>query len=98
MAARSDVRITLLSQRKACPNGHRVGDTWLVRGQTPAGMCLSAFHALSPFLMTLRYGGEFPWEPRPGEVTVCCPDAEVVNVFRLERVDSGEPARGGGSG
>ncbi len=86
MASRSAIRITLLSQLKACPNGHRVGDTWLVERKTPAGMCLSAFHSLSPFLMTLRFGGDFPWA-EAGEATVCCPDPEVVNVFRLERVE-----------
>jgi uncharacterized repeat protein (TIGR04076 family) len=85
MAPRQDVRITLVSQLRSCPNGHRVGDEWLVERKTPAGMCLSAFHSILPFLMALRFGGDFPWD-RPGEITVCCPDAEVVNRFRLERV------------
>jgi uncharacterized repeat protein (TIGR04076 family) len=91
---RAAIRITLKSQLKGCPNGHAVGDEWIVDGKTPEGMCLSAFHSISPFLMTLRFGGSFPWEPE-GEATVCCPDPQVVNVFRLERVagDSGD-ARG----
>ncbi len=91
MASRRAVRITLESQLKRCPNGHAVGDAWIVDGKTPAGMCLSAFQSLAPFLMTLRFGGEFPWE-EAGEITVCCPDPQVVNVFRLERVarDAGE--------
>jgi len=87
MAQRTAICITLTSQRKECPNGHVVGDRWIVDGRTPEGMCLSAFHSLSPFLMTLRFGGRFPWEPE-GEATVCCPDSQVVNVFRLERVES----------
>ena len=93
MATRYDVRITLVSQIAKCPNGHRVGDAWLVERKTPAGMCLSAFNSLSPFLMALRFGGSFPWEEE-GEATVCCPDSKVVNTFRLERVaraDPGEP-------
>lgn len=90
MATRSDVRITLVSQLGKCPNGHCVGDQWLVRRKTPEGMCLSAFNSLLPFLMTLRFGGAFPWEEKEGEVTVCCPDPEIVNVFRLERVNGGE--------
>lgn len=89
MASRAKVRIRLVSQRKACPNGHVVGDEWIVGRKTPAGMCLSAFHSISPFLMTLRFGGSFPWEP-VGEATVCCPDSQVVNAFRLERVTDGE--------
>ncbi|HEX9051222.1 MAG TPA: TIGR04076 family protein [Anaeromyxobacter sp.] len=91
MASRRAIRITLQSQLKRCPNGHVVGDTWIVEGKTPAGMCLSAFHSLSPFLMALRFGGDFPWE-EAGEATVCCPDPEVVNVFRIERIARDEPA------
>ncbi len=89
MASRRAVRITLQSQLKKCPNGHAVGDTWLVDGKTPAGMCLSAFHSLAPFLVTLRFGGDFPWE-EDGEVTGCCPDPKVVTVFRLERLPPDE--------
>lgn len=87
MARRHDVRITLVSQLARCPNGHRPGDAWLVERKTPGGMCLSAFHSLSPFLMALRFGADFPWADR-GEVTVSCPDPEVVNVFRLERLEA----------
>ncbi len=86
MAQRYDVRITLVSQLKACPNGHRVGDEWLVGRKTPAGMCLGAFNSVMPYLTTLRFGGDFPWEKQEGCGTFCCPDPEVVNVFRLERV------------
>ena len=86
MAHRYPVRITLVSQRKSCPNGHKVGDEWLVERKTPGGMCLSAFNSLMPFVTTLRFGGDFPWEKKEGEATLCCPDAEVVNVFHLERV------------
>lgn len=93
MAHRHGVRITLVSQLKPCPNGHAVGDRWFVERRTPAGMCLSAFASLAPFLTTLRFGGNFPWE-RDGEVTVCCPDPEVVNVFRLERAADPDPDEG----
>jgi uncharacterized repeat protein (TIGR04076 family) len=86
MSSRHAVRITLQSQLRFCPHGHRVGDTWTVEGKTPAGMCLSAFNSLMPFLMHLRFDGDFPWEDR-GEVTVCCPDPKVVNTFKLERVE-----------
>ncbi len=80
------VRITLVSQLAKCPNGHRVGDSWLVERKTPGGMCLSAFNSLAPFLMALRFDGDFPWETA-GEATICCPDPKVVNCFRLERVE-----------
>ena len=35
MARRYDVHMTLVSQRKKCPNGHKVGDQWLI-GREPA--------------------------------------------------------------
>jgi uncharacterized repeat protein (TIGR04076 family) len=89
MSRRYDVRITLTAQLEKCPNGHRVGDRWVVGRKTPAGLCLGAFNSLFPFITTLRYGGNFPWEEE-GEGTFCCPDPKVVNTFRLERLSGPE--------
>jgi len=86
MAQRYDVKITLLSQLKKCPNGHKVGNEWRVGRRSPGGICMGAFGSLLPFITTLRYGGNFPWEKNEGEGVFCCPDPKVVNVFRLERV------------
>jgi uncharacterized repeat protein (TIGR04076 family) len=86
MTKQYDVRITLKSQLRTCPAGHKVGDEFLVGRYTPGGICLGAFASLLPYITTLRYGGSFPWEEKPGAGTFCCPDPEVVNVFHLERV------------
>jgi uncharacterized repeat protein (TIGR04076 family) len=86
MARRYAVRITLTSQLGRCPNGHKVGDRWLVGRRTPEGICLGAFNSLLPYITALRYGGNFPWEEEEGEGTFCCPDPRVVNTFRLERL------------
>jgi len=59
MVQRTWIWITLISQRKECPNGHVVGDQWIVDGKAPAGMCLLALHSLSPALTTVRFGGAF---------------------------------------
>ena len=88
MAKRYDVRITLESQRKRCPAGHKVGDAFVVGRYTPGGICMGAFASLLPYITTLRFGGSFPWEANPDAGTFCCPDPEVVNVFRLERISS----------
>jgi uncharacterized repeat protein (TIGR04076 family) len=85
MATRYDVRVTLKSQLKTCPNGHKVGDIWLIQRKTPAGICMGPFNSLFPFITTLRFGGTLPWEKK-GEGTFCCPDPEVLNVFHLERL------------
>ncbi len=93
MARRYDVKLTLVSQLKRCPAGHKVGDEFIVGRYTPAGMCLGAFASLLPYITTFRYGGSFPWEKNPDAATFCCPDAEVANTFRVERVrqaDDGE--------
>jgi uncharacterized repeat protein (TIGR04076 family) len=81
-----DIKITLASQIKECPNGHRIGDQCLVGRKTPGGLCMGAFASLLPYITTLRFGGSFPWEKSPDEATFCCPDPNVVNVFRLERI------------
>jgi uncharacterized repeat protein (TIGR04076 family) len=86
MAKRYDVRITLISQLGACPNGHKVGDEFLIGRKTPEGLCMGAFASLLPYVTTLRFGGSFPWEKKEDEATFCCPDPKVCNVFRLERL------------
>jgi uncharacterized repeat protein (TIGR04076 family) len=91
MKGRHDVRITLIAQKKACPNGHKIGDQFMVGRRTPEGMCLAAFGSLLPFITTLRFGGEFPWSDDPDAGEFCCPDPDVVNTFRLERITDGSP-------
>ena len=85
MARRYNVRITLTSQLQKCPNGHRIGDQWLIERKTPSGLCLGAFGSLLPLVTALRFGGNFPWE-KEGEATICCPDPKVANTFHIERV------------
>ena len=90
MAKFYDIKITLVSQLKDCPNGHKVGDEFYIGRRTPGGMCMGAFGSLLPFISTLRYGGSFPWEKNPDEGTFCCPDPKVVNTFHLQRVERKE--------
>ncbi len=86
MAEFHNVKITLISQIKTCPAGHKVGDEFLIERRSPGGMCMGALNSLMPFITTLRFGGSFPWEKEEGVGTFCCPDPEVVNTFRLERI------------
>ena len=93
MPNRYDIKITLLSQQKKCPAGHRVGDVFTVGRHTPGGMCMGAFASLLPYITTLRFGGTFPWEKNADEGTFCCPDPKVVNVFRLERMPAADVSK-----
>ena len=86
-----DIKITLVSQLKKCPAGHKVGDEFFVRRKTPGGMCMGAFCSLVPYITTLRFGGSFFWEKNEGEGTFCCPDPKVVNTFHLQRIPASEP-------
>ena len=42
-----------------------------------------AMHVAFPYVDILRYGGQLPGQPA-GTARFCCPDADVINVFRIE--------------
>jgi uncharacterized repeat protein (TIGR04076 family) len=93
MADRYTVRITVTSQKGHCSVGHRVGDQWVVeksKSTVPEGLCLSAFQSLQGMLVTLRYGGIFPWEKDPDTTSVACPDPHNPCVFELRRLHEQE--------
>lgn len=67
----------------ACHRGHQVGDCFdfdTERGK----LCPMALHVAFPFIDILRYGGSLPLS-KEGDIRFCCPDADVINVFRLEK-------------
>jgi uncharacterized repeat protein (TIGR04076 family) len=74
------------SIKGACPNGHKVGEEFIFDRKSPAGICLSALSSILPFVRVLEFGGSFPWEENPDEITVGCPDCEQQTAFRLIRV------------
>lgn len=81
---RPKITITLVDQLGSCGchRGHRIGDTFdydTERGK----LCPMAMHVAFPYIDILRYGGQVPLS-KSGDVRFCCPDADVVNVFRLE--------------
>lgn len=78
------IRIQLVDRLGTCGchHGHQIGDVFdfdTERGK----LCPMAAHAAFPYVEILRYGGTVP-ESRAGDVRFCCPDADVINVFRLE--------------
>jgi uncharacterized repeat protein (TIGR04076 family) len=78
------IAITLVDQKGDCPchRGHKVGDSFdfdTERGQ----LCPMAMHVAFPFIDILRYGGTPPCG-KHGEYLFCCPDPDVINVFRLD--------------
>lgn len=82
--ARPKIKLTLVEKigSSGCHHGHRVGDTFdfdTDRGK----LCPMAMHAAFPYVDILRYGGTLPLSSK-GDIRFCCPDADVINVFRIE--------------
>ena len=46
-------------------------------------LCPMAMHVAFPYLDILRYGGKLPSQP-DGSIVFCCPDVDVINVFKIE--------------
>ena len=79
------ITIELVEQKGeyGCHRGHKVGDVFdfdLDRGK----LCPMAMHTLFPYIDILRYGGTIPPGRTGGDIRVCCPDPDVINVFRIQ--------------
>ena len=79
------IRITLVERRGECHchRGHKVGDSFDFDTERGA-LCPMAAHVAFPYIDILRYGGEPP-RARSGEVLFCCPDSDVMNIFKIEK-------------
>ena len=81
------IRLTLIDRKgtHGCHRGHRVGDRFdfdTQRGES----CPMAMHVAFPYVDILRYGGSIPGQPE-GTAVFCCPDADVINVFKIEKIE-----------
>jgi uncharacterized repeat protein (TIGR04076 family) len=70
--------------RGICPLGLHLGDRFRSSREIGA-VCDWAAHTLLPFTATLRFGGDLPWESKPGLARVCCPDPDNSVVFEVRR-------------
>ena len=82
---KNNIRITLIEKKgsSSCKRGHKVGDTFDY-ANTLGNMCPMALHAGFPYIDIMRYGGEPP-KSEAGDIRFCCPDCDVINVFKLEK-------------
>lgn len=79
------IKITLIDQKgtMGCHRGHNIGDCWDY--DTEYGLlCPMAMHTLFPMIDILRYGGSLPLS-KAGDYRFCCPDSDVINIFRIEK-------------
>ena len=82
------IRLTLIDRKgtHGCHRGHRVGNSFdfdTQRGE----LCPMAMHVAFSYVDILRYGGSIPGQPE-GTAVFCCPDADVINVFKIEKIQN----------
>ncbi len=90
--ARKKVKLTVVDRKGpvGCHHGHKPGDTFDF--DTDRGtLCPMAMHVAFPYIDILRYGGDLPLS-REGDLRFCCPDADVMNIFRIDLEDAEEKA------
>ena len=80
------IKITLVDRfgKCSCHRGHKIGDTFdydTERGK----LCPMAMHVAFSYIDILRYDGTPP-RASNGKICFCCPDVDVINVFRIEKV------------
>ena len=67
------------------------GQVWLANGwHKPEGFCDSAWESISPFVMTLAYGGENiydGWMKNPRSAMISCNDGFRPVSFLIEALD-----------
>ena len=85
--SRPKIKITLIDRKgkHGCHRGHKIGDSFdfdTERGQ----LCPMAMHVAFPYIDIIRYGGKPPVS-KCGQVRFCCPDSDVMNVFRIEVIE-----------
>lgn len=69
---------------------HKIGQEFTFEHTTPGAMCLGAWNAIAPYLITLSCGGNFPWEKEKGVATIRCPDPDAGILLELRRIEEGD--------
>jgi len=81
------IRITLVDKKGEghCHRGHKIGDSFDF--DTERGLlCPMVQHVAFPYIDILRYEGKLP-EGNGNSIRICCPDADVINIFKIEKVE-----------
>ena len=78
------IALRLMDKKGPCfyHHRHRIGDTFDFDTERGA-LCPMALHVAFPYIDILRYGGTLP-VGADGDIRFCCPDADVLNIFRIE--------------
>ena len=81
---RPKITLTLVDRmgERGCHRGHQIGHSFDFDTQR-GDLCQMAMHVAFPYVDILRYGGQLP-PGSQGDFRFCCPDADVINVFRID--------------
>ena len=84
MKPKPKIKITLVERKgnHACHRGHKIGDVFDYDTDRGA-LCPMAMHVAFPYIDILRYGGTPP-TAQNGNIQFCCPDSDVINIFKIE--------------
>ena len=79
------IKISLVDKKGSfvCHRGHQIEDTFDYDTEQ-GSLCPMAMHVAFPYIDILRYGGEPP-KAECGEIRFCCPDSDVINIFKIEK-------------
>jgi len=79
-----------------CPNGHKVGDVFIVNRKSPTPpLCLAALFNLMNPIRIFEGGGSYPHYPDPDSYQILCPDIRQRMLFEVRRLpeEADDPGR-----
>ena len=84
MSKKPKIKLILVDKKAKghCHHGHKIGDEFDFDTER-GNLCPMACHVAFPFVDILRYGGKLPVN-KNNEMLFCCPDADVINIFKIE--------------
>lgn len=65
----------------------KVGQEFITEGEMPEGFCTWAWNNIYQQILTLMFGGNFPWMKEKGTGVFCCTDGLRPVVFELRRIE-----------
>lgn len=77
------ITLTVIAQlgERPCHHWHKIGDSFDYDSER-GKLCPMAAHVAFPYVEILKYGGTPPISVS-GDMRFCCPDTDVVNIFKI---------------
>ncbi|HYH01966.1 MAG TPA: TIGR04076 family protein [Bacillota bacterium] len=68
----------------------KVGQEFIVEGhnQVPANFCAWAWADIQKDVLTMMFGGSFPWTKQKGINITCCTDGLMPVIFKVEKIET----------